>query len=231
MWIWGKEPIYLQMELNLTQSSPLESPSNLRPPPSLPKSWPLLLPNSLTPGTSKGLEGNKLFPVAFSPVDLSLPFPLIRRPTPLMLAPTRINTWNCTQEQHPLRPLWMFGNILFLVPKKDVCFFYMISQLCLATGKVPSYTVVISSPPWACQLLESRDLCLSLSWMHFLHLQQCGSHTRDAIHIHWMNGCCNQVLVLWFGHGLGNGAKPFPIIDFSPKGQEHVLTTWQLMKT
>ena len=67
----GKRWSTFRQIFDVAQSQPLESLRGLKPSPSLPKSWFLLLPSSLTPKTSKRFWRKKHYPLAFPPVDLS----------------------------------------------------------------------------------------------------------------------------------------------------------------
>lgn len=67
----GKSWSTFKQICDVAQSQPLESPRGLKPSPSLPRSRFLLLPNSLTPETSKRFWRRKHYPLAFPPVDLS----------------------------------------------------------------------------------------------------------------------------------------------------------------
>lgn len=142
---------------DLAQGSALESPSGIKPSPSLPKSWLLPLPNLLALGTS---ARKKLLPLALSPVDLSLhPFSSKKEAHSPGASPT---SQEGNLKLHP-RPapfeitldVW---NYLILGSEKGCVFYYMTSQLPAAMRRLRSTTAVTSSPPWLGQLPEGRDV-------------------------------------------------------------------------
>ena len=110
----GKSWSTFRQSCDLAQSSPFESPSGLKPSPSVSKSCFLLVSNYWHLKQVKAFGERNFFPFLFLPWTCQFThFPLMRRPTTLVsLPPTRKKNggiWNCTQDQHPLRSLWMFA--------------------------------------------------------------------------------------------------------------------------
>jgi len=100
----------------VAQRRSLESPRGLKP---SPPSWFHLLPNCLMPGKNKAFWRKKLFPLAFSPVDLS--HHLLPSNEEVHSLGASYTHQDGNLKLHPLRSLWKSGSILFLVLKKEVC--------------------------------------------------------------------------------------------------------------
>lgn len=175
------------------------------------------------PGTSKGFWRKKLFPLAFSPVDLSHhPLPSNEEAHSLGASSTHQDG---NLKLHPLRSLWKSGSTLSVV-LKEVCFFYANSQPHPAAYHIDT----ISPLRDTCQLPEGRDWHLSCSQLRFPNLEQFQTQSGGSAHTCWRNGCCNQVPPLGVASGVGSGFEPFHVISFSSNGHDDVLIAWQLME-
>ena len=156
--------------------------------------------------TKRSGERN-FFPLAFSPVDLSHHLLPSNEEAHSLGASYTHQDGNL--KLHPLRALWMSGSILFLALKKEVCFFYMSSQLHPAADHIDTTFLLRDT----CQLPEGRDLHLSYSQLRFLNLEQFQIQSGSSAHT-WRNGCCNQLPPLWVASGVGSGFEPFQVISF-----------------
>lgn len=160
------------------------------------------------PGKNKAFWRKKLFPLAFSPVDLSHHLLPSNEEAHSLGASYTHQDGNL--KLHPLRSLWKSGSILFLVLKKEVCFFYVSSQLHPAADHIDTTFLLRDT----CQLPEGRDLHLSYSQLRFLNLEQFQIQSGSSAHTCWRNGCFNQLLPLRVASGVGSGFEPFQVISF-----------------
>ena len=111
---------------------------------------------------------------------------------------------------HPSRSLWKSGSILFLVLKKEVCFFYVSSQLHPAADHIDTAFLLRDTR----QLPEGRDLRLSHSQLRSPNLEWFQVQSGGSAYTCWRNGCCNQLPLLWVASGVGSGFEPFQVILF-----------------